>query len=173
MKKTIIILGVLIVILVPFLSIPVKNISTKMDLLSTPQNYISTNPEFPDTTKIRDLYGFYSPYDTEMRLPGYDPEDEIPVSTTTCSAFTVINGDQELISHFTNLVKRGNTINHIDKNTQMLVLNIDIKNYPYIEKRKLITSNKESPIHIRAKIKPESERDGHYCTSLIELTNES
>lgn len=135
---------------------------------------VSTTTTFSDlagkydskfSTTTYSISGTYSTYIVTMYPLDYDPNRDPKPATTTCSAFTVSGGDEELISKYALLVKEGNSINHIDQSGK-LVLNINLNDLT-VDNREALISYKPTTILVKD-IKP-SGKDGFYCQSMIKI----
>lgn len=139
----------------------------KKDITDNTNNDVIT---IIDVNKIYSIRGYYSTYDILMYPPDYDSSRDPYPSTTTCQAFTVLDGDSEPISYYRDLIKNGNTLNRLDSKDN-LILNIKTSDLSLEEKNIIFKSSKQKPINLNLKMKPEGESDANYCDSMVNLVS--
>lgn len=115
--------------------------------------------------------GYYSTYDQLMYPLDYDPEYDPYPATTTCSVFTVLHGNNEVISYFKDQIARGNTVNRLDE-IGNLVLNLDLGDITSLKHEELLLeSNKQEQVSLDIKVKRPLGKGANYCQSMITIVS--
>lgn len=122
------------------------------------------------TTPTNHVRGYYSTYDKVPYPILYEPDRDPRPATTTCTAFTVIDGDKEFIAKYRALIDGRNTVNRYDSNGN-LMLNINLKELSSDEKKILLESTVNSQVSLYTKNKELPGKDGYHCGSFIELVS--
>ncbi|MES3031301.1 MAG: hypothetical protein V4697_02710 [Patescibacteria group bacterium] len=111
----------------------------------------------------RPVYGLYGKYTTYERI-----DERISSEVRTCTAFTVYEGSNENISEYISKIKRGNTVNHLDKDGR-LVLNIKPIQLPLEDHALLVNSTSSITLKVRSRVLEGGDADA--CESFVELVS--
>ncbi len=103
------------------------------------------------------FYGYYTTRTFE------DPEWEPRV----CDVFVADKSDDPLFQYFSDLVRKGNTVNSLDAEGKLL-MNIDLKGVTPQVKEKIVTSTSGSPIFLEVRKKRMEGKDAMPCFSFVD-----
>jgi len=147
-----------------------SNLNTDNTNTITMNDLASGSNSGTSTVPINHIRGYYSTYDVVPYPILYEPDRDPKPATTTCTAFTVIDGDKEFIAKYRALIDGLNTVNRYDSKGN-LMLNIDLRELSLDEKKILLESTADSQISLFAKNKEPAGKDGYYCMSFIKLVS--
>lgn len=85
-----------------------------------------------------------------------------------CYVFTVYKSDDPLFVYFVDLVRRGNTVNSLDENGNLL-LKLETGALTENNKAEITTSTANTPISLRVQKKVFSGKGATPCTSFIDI----
>ncbi len=101
----------------------------------------------------------------------YDPNRDPYPATTTCQAFIILIGTDEIKSDARLMATWGNYVNRTIENKGKLVLNINLDDLMTEQKDTFIKSTAKAPISLEVKFKVPPERDAQYCEAPIKIVN--
>jgi len=183
-KKIIIHLVAIVVIIGLFYSalnrqknLPMKReISTVTNEVISPTPMLCNNTNVNSCTKESCLYKSNSVLEGYGKLKGYytkhtrDLGDWGNGGTETCNAIVVTGGTEELINEFKELINKGNTVNSLNKNGELMV-NISLKAVSEKMRNEILASKpgKEITLNVIRASNIQDVIDSYSCLTLIEI----
>lgn len=85
-----------------------------------------------------------------------------------CDSFVITDGTYELVQSYLDIIKRGGAMNSINENGQPII-NINLTEIPDILKKKIVSSNEDSPAELTVFQNPPTGKGAGVCYNSIHI----